>query len=176
MRKIVPRCKHGGMTMIELLVAIAILAIMLGIAAPSMSRVIDDWRVTNATNAFTSSMRITRAEAIARTKPVTLCRVADETSTTCLSPKADDGYASGWIIFVKNGTSDDDKYLPGSGDELLLRQGRSKGLDHMRSTTDRHITFRPNGLLKSNPNTVAVVAKRASKSLCISNPGRVRHC
>ena len=72
-----------GLTAIELMVTLAILAILIGIAAPSMTRFIVQWRLSNAVNAVTGSLRIARTEAIARARPVVVCQLRAGTAVEC---------------------------------------------------------------------------------------------
>ena len=173
-----------GLTMIELLTTIAILAILLGLAAPSMARFIADWRASNAVNAFTSSLRLARTEAIARSRPVVLCRVSDDASTSCQSSIGTHGFATGWIVFVNNDGDASFNYSASAGDELLLRQTAPAGIADITPTQAGRLVFLPNGLLNSNNNAVNFDANGfdttsttpwARKAICISKPGRVRH-
>jgi len=171
-----------GLTAIELLVALVILAILLGIASPSMSRFISQWRVSNTVNALTGSLRVARTEAIARARPVVVCRVANSTSTTCLSTAGTNGFASGWIVFANNDTDDNNDFATAT-DEILLRQDAQSGIANIRLNTAGRFVFYPNGLLKDNANGINVDASSfistsatpwARKGLCITKPGRVR--
>lgn len=173
-----------GLTTIELLVTLVILGVLLGVAAPSMARFVADWRASNAVNAFTGSLRMARTEAIARSRPVVMCRVANDTSTACLSAVGTNGFASGWIVFVNNDGDANFNYSAGNGDELLLRQTAPAGIADITPTRPGRFVFLPNGLLNSNNNAVNIDAKGfdtttttpwARKALCISKPGRIRH-
>ncbi|MDA7415200.1 GspH/FimT family pseudopilin [Xenophilus arseniciresistens] len=174
--------RQRGLTAVELLVTIAILAILIGIAAPSMSRFIIQWRVSNAVNALTGSLRIARTEAIARARPVVVCRVASKTSTTCLSTAGTTGFASGWIVFANNDRDASSDY-DATSDELLLRQDAPAGIANISLTNSGRFAFLPNGLLNSTATGInidgmgfssASATPWARKGLCISKPGRVR--
>jgi len=62
----------GGFTLIELLVVVTILAIMAGLAAPSMSRLIANQRVRAIATDLQLALVKARAEAIKRNKDVTV--------------------------------------------------------------------------------------------------------
>ena len=177
-------CTQRGLTMIELLTTIAILAILLGLAAPSMARFIADWRASNAVNAFTSSLRLARTEAIARSRPVVLCRVADDTSTACENSIGTHGFATGWIVFVNNDGDASFNFSATAGDELLLRQTAPAGIADITPKKAGLLVFLPNGLLNSSNNAINFDANGfdttsttpwARKAICISKPGRIRH-
>lgn len=173
-----------GFTMVELLTTIAILAILLVLAAPSMVRFVAQWRVSNAVNAFTGSLRLARTEAIARARPVVMCRVSNDTSTACQSTVGTHGFASGWIVFVNNDNDSNNNYSAANGDELLLRQTALPGIADITPTQAGRFVFLPNGLLNSSSNAINVDANGfnttsttpwARKGICISKPGRIRY-
>lgn len=183
MRKNIQGGPQKGLTAIELLVTIAILAILVGIAAPSMTQFIAKWRVSNAINSFTGSLRLARTEAIARSRQVVVCRVDAATSTTCRSTAGTHGYASGWIVFVDqngNGT-----YSAAAGDELLLRQEALPGIADITVTGSNapSFLFDPSGL-GDKPRGVNFDASGfdrtsttpwARRAICFTKPGRIRY-
>ena len=162
------------MTMIELMVTIAILAILLGLAAPSMTRFPAQWRMSNAVNAFTGSLRTARAEAIARAKPVVMCRVSSASSTACQTSEGTTGYATGWIVFADN--NGNGSYNSGT-DELLLRQDTQSGVTFQATGGSySKLTFQPNGLMGSTPasyNIQSTFDNNMEKVVCLSKPGRM---
>ncbi len=178
------RRDQRGLTAIELMVTLAILAILLGIAAPSMTRFIAQWRVSNALNALTGALRIARTEAIARARPIVVCQVASVTATACLTGTAGNGFASGWIVFVNQDRDTASAYSLSAGDELLLRQDALPGIEDITPTRSGRLTFLPNGLMSAGAIGFNVDAKGydklsttpwARKAICISKPGRVRY-
>ncbi|WPG37640.1 GspH/FimT family pseudopilin [Variovorax sp. EBFNA2] len=177
------RARQRGLTAIELLVTFTILAILVGIAAPSMSRFINQWRASNTVNALTGSLRIARTEAIARGRPVVVCRVASSTATACETTAGTKGYASGWIVFVNNDRDANNDFSSTNGDELLLRQVEPSGIAIIKLKTAGRFVFMPNGLLNGTANGIDIDATGfssasatpwARKALCITKPGRVR--
>lgn len=168
-----------GLTAIELMVTVAILAILLGLAAPSMTRFVQQWRVSNTLNSLTGSLRLARTEAIARARTVVICSVPSNTSTTCKA-SGDDDYASGWIVFVNN-DGNSGLTFSSSSDELLLRQEAPSGIADITLTSAGKFVFYPNGLAQS-PNGLNVSAEGYAaskpwtrKAICVSKPGRIRY-
>lgn len=172
-----------GLTAVELLVTLVILAILMGLAAPSMTRFITQWRVSNTVNALTGSLRIARTEAISRARAVVVCRVASNTATACDTTANAKGYASGWIVFVNNDRDASFDFSASNGDELLLRQEAPSGVANITLTNDGRFVFLPNGLLNGTANGINIDANGfssnsatpwARKALCITKPGRIR--
>lgn len=82
-----------GVTLIELLITVAILAILLGIAAPSFNQTIREHRITFHANNLAYGARLARTEAIKRNTEVIMCTSSD--GETCSSTG---GWHQGWII------------------------------------------------------------------------------
>ena len=172
-----------GLTAIELMVALAILAILIGIAAPSMTRFIVQWRLSNAVNAVTGSLRIARTEAIARARAVVVCQLRAGTAVDCETGSGGNDFAAGWIVFVNNDRDGDFSYSE-STDEVLLRQDALPGIAKIALGKAGRFVFLPNGLVSSGSNSITVDAPGfetasttpwARKTLCISKPGRIRY-
>jgi|OpeIllAssembly_1097287.scaffolds.fasta_scaffold58881_2 type IV fimbrial biogenesis protein FimT len=87
-----------GFTLIELMVAIMVLGILLGVAVPSFRDAALSSRLTAYANDLVASAQIARSEAIKRNAPVTLCASAD--GAVC---EEDGGWEVGWIVLTADG-------------------------------------------------------------------------
>lgn len=175
----VMQAKNDGFTLIEIMVALVLAAILLGIAAPSFTEFTRNARIASAANGVLAAMHAARTEAIKRRVPVTVCASNNPTSDspTC----AADGDFSGWLLFVdddgdpvaSSGKEGNGKFEPGTGtgDETLLRtSGRPQdGLDVLTSTV--YVQFGANGFQRRDmdaaPNDVNILIcdSRGSRSL-----------
>ncbi|ENA33281.1 MULTISPECIES: GspH/FimT family pseudopilin [Pseudomonas] len=83
-----------GFTLIELMVTVAVLAIVLTIAVPSFSNLIQSSRTNALVNELNGTLQIARSEALKRRKNVIVCR-RNEAGTAC-----DNGtdWSNGWLI------------------------------------------------------------------------------
>ena len=88
------RHPEQGFTLIEMLVAVAIAAILTSIAAPSVAQLAASLQLSSASNTLVSSLHIARNEAIKRNGRVVLCKTTDGIHCT-----ATGGWEQGWIIF-----------------------------------------------------------------------------
>lgn len=88
-----------GVTLIELLVALSVLAILLTLGVPAFNGFLASTRMSAASNDVVSSLHLARSEAIKRQSSVTLCASENALSPapTC-SGAANPG--SGWLVFV----------------------------------------------------------------------------
>jgi type IV fimbrial biogenesis protein FimT len=87
-----------GYTLIELMVAITIVAILLGIGVPSFREFTRSNRITAAQNDLVTSLNLARSEALRRNRPVSVCASTD--GTAC---GVDTDWISGWMAFTDRG-------------------------------------------------------------------------
>ena len=95
--------KQNGFNIIEILVVIVILAVLMGLAAPSFVRTLRSTTVSNSINGMMSDLRYARSEAVRRGSTVIVCRSDDPeaASPVCATSGAgSSGWASGWIVFL----------------------------------------------------------------------------
>ena len=78
-----PPVRQRGFTLIEVMMAVTIAAILMAIAVPSFQNMIARNRMATVTNDLLAAVQTVRSEAIRLNQNVTLCRVNDSTATTC---------------------------------------------------------------------------------------------
>ena len=96
------RPRLGGFTLIEVLIAVAILGILMGIASPSMRDMITNSRLQGASSDLIADLSLARGTAAAKGQRVTMCTSSD--GATCSTSSL---WHQGWIVFVdgnSNGT------------------------------------------------------------------------
>ncbi|MFK8028305.1 MAG: GspH/FimT family pseudopilin [Gammaproteobacteria bacterium] len=102
MNQLLKKYKHlAGFTIIELMLTIAVAAVMLSVGVPSFQSLMERNQLTSGINQFISSMSLARSEAIKRNQRVSICPSSD--GEACVGNQ----YENGWIIFVDrnaNGT------------------------------------------------------------------------
>lgn len=89
--------KQNGVTLIELMTALAVAAILMSIAIPSFRQSIINNRLASITNEFISGINFARSEAIKLGRSVTLCKSTDGSS--CSTDNAE-FWEDGWIAFA----------------------------------------------------------------------------
>jgi len=100
-----------GVTLVELMVTIAVAAILLAVAVPGFLQIVQSNRLTSATNEFMAAINFARSEAIKRGQSVWLCKTADGAACTLSGNE----WETGWMAFLD--TNKDGKWSP--GDEIL---------------------------------------------------------
>jgi len=88
------RRRVRGVTLIEVMVVVGIVAILAMMAAPNFRAMIERNQINSAANELMMGLQLVRSEAIRLNSTVTLCRSAN--GTACGSPA---GWESGWIVF-----------------------------------------------------------------------------
>lgn len=95
--------RSKGFSLVELMIAVSILAILLALAVPSFQGVVASSRLTSATNDLVAALAQARSEAVKSGNRITLCKSANGTS--CASSG---DWDQGWISFIdttRSGTS-----------------------------------------------------------------------
>lgn len=83
-----------GFTLVELLVTVAIAAVFLAVAAPSVTKMVRSNRIQSQASALMSDLQYARTEAVKRGQGVSVCASAN--GTTCSGANA---WQAGWIVF-----------------------------------------------------------------------------
>ncbi|MBV8620355.1 MAG: GspH/FimT family pseudopilin [Curvibacter sp.] len=115
-----------GFTLLELLVTMAILAIVLAIGVPSFRYIIYSSRISNEVNALVGSLQYARGEAIKRGQSVAVCASSD--GATCSGATS---WVNGWLVFVDvNGSTTQD-----TGEPVIQVQAAYSGGDSFSTST-----------------------------------------
>ena len=88
--------RQHGVTLIELMVGIALVAILLATAAPNFQGMTASSRLTSSSNDLLGSLQLARSQAIRSGSRVTVCRSID--GLQC-NTNAAVGWNQGWIVF-----------------------------------------------------------------------------
>jgi type IV fimbrial biogenesis protein FimT len=86
---------NTGYTLLELVVTITIAGILMGVAVPSFTSIIDSNRLTTYANDLVTALNYARSEAIKRNLRVSLCKSTNGVSCTTIN-----NWSQGWIIFT----------------------------------------------------------------------------
>lgn len=91
---------NKGFTLVELMITIAILAILISMAAPSFSGAVQSTRITGLSHSLQGSLQLARSEAIKRQAQVIVCR-----ANVALDGCADgEDWSNGWMVLSANET------------------------------------------------------------------------
>lgn len=169
--------KSLGFTLVELMVTVAIVAILLSLAAPSFSSLLADQRLSGAANALLSDIGYARSEALKRGVNVTAC---PSTNPTNANPSCSgNDWSRGWIVFVDQ--DGDGTRLTTGTDEVLLRasdalSGVTSGLGTSGGSGVNFIRFNGRGVSPGGQQNIALTNGTSTfdRTLCVASSGRPR--
>lgn len=137
-----------GFTLVELMVTLAILAILTMFALPSFRDAIRRNQVSSGSNALLADLNYARAEAINRGQLVTLCPSSNGSS--CATSTAWD---TGWLVYTypAGAASSNKAYVAGN---ILLRSATTQNATGIWAGQATYPSFGPQGQLK--PGTASL--------------------
>ena len=139
-----PKSAGRGFTLLELLVTVAVIAIVAGLAAPSFANLIRNGRLTSAANEMVAMLQTARSAAITNRANATVCPSTD--GETCT-----DAMGNRWIaLTTKNAVSTvlRDSTLP---------MGVAVTASDNLSAADNRFTFTPGGFSAAGGNAGGVL-------------------
>ena len=150
------RVRHGGFTAIELMITLAVVAILSALAAPSFQQLIATQRVKSVASALTESLWVARSEALKRNDKVAFS----------FANSGDDTVVADWKI-----TQSSD----GAGTALLQQMGFPSVVSTTSTGGNLLFVFNSSGRLTSGGSSWVKLSDPSAKVnrwLCISASGR----
>lgn len=92
---------NSGFTLVEVMVALVVLAIILGIGVPQFNSMIHNNRVSGVSSDLHAMLQLTRSEAVKRAASVSLCPTAGRDSSASCADSTD--WTQGWLIVDADG-------------------------------------------------------------------------
>jgi type IV fimbrial biogenesis protein FimT len=163
--------KDSGLTLIELLASVTILAVVLGFAVPTLGGFIQSQRLVAASNELLGGLMYARATAIKLRQRVTLCRSSD--GVNCAS---DGGYEQGWLVFADAGVIS----VRDGADEVLRTSEGMSDLSISGNTPVRgYVSYLPSGVAQRasgafQAGTITACIDNDGRKLILNRVGRVR--
>jgi type IV fimbrial biogenesis protein FimT len=165
---------HGGFTLAELLVTLAVMAILLTLAVPALSEAMLSSKLTTLANSFLSNLHLARSEAIKRNAHAALC-----TSATGISCSVSGGWHQGWVVFhdVNNNATLD-------GDEAVILTQAALPTDFRltgNAPVSKYISYSPagttglvSGAFQAGTLTLCYASSTQARQIVISRTGKPR--
>lgn len=166
---------QSGFSMIELMITIALLAILLSLAQPSFQSLLNGNRLTSISNELLATMQTARMESFRLGRQAVVCKSlnADTATPTC---SAAAGNWIGWIAFVDDGGGTAANATNGTfnAGETLLRVGTVSGTvvvtPSLAISATQRITFRSDGMSYTTPTGNVLLAGTLATCMPTTNP------
>lgn len=133
--------KADGFTLIELMITLALAAIILTLGVPSFRDFIMNNRITTQANDFVASIQTARSLAIRHQRPAQICVSANPAAATP-SCTADTDWTQGWFVWV-----DLDRDNTIDNNEVMRVTQALEGTTTFDSTAQTSFTYNPRGLV-----------------------------
>ena len=167
-----------GFTLIELMMGIALAAILVTMAAPSFNSAMKNNKIVAETNELIADINFARSEAVKRGIRVVLCRSVSPSNSTPSCGGSTSNWSSGWLVFAD--TDADNVYT--AANDILVRIGNPADVDvtiKTNNAADQDLIYNPDGTTSTGGN-VAVFAicdgrgKDHGRQVQVSATGRPR--
>ena len=164
--------RRGGFTLIELMITIAVAAIVVAVGVPSFLRTLARHTINSQAEELQDAVRIGRNEAMKRSGPVVLCRTEESNPTHCAGSG---GSWQTWVLFTdvaRSGT-----FAVG---DTVLRQGVDASSRTTVTGDAASIRFEATGIAQADTGGVVIVLGERGASdhanrrqLCVNPRGEV---
>lgn len=160
---------QAGLTLIELMITVAIVAILIGISVPSFAKLGASQRMSAASHTVMASFNQARMRALATASQVVLCPSIDgQTCTGGLS------WEKGWIIY--DDANRNRKLDP--TETVAATFELPEGLTASTTIGRPQLMFKPDGGAWGNPLTLTICdatgTETEGRAIVVSNAGRPR--
>lgn len=165
-----PRATVNGFTLLELLVTLAVAAVLLGIAIPSYRSMVQRNAMTASVNDLVGDLQYARSEAVTRGTRVFVCKSANQSSCATSG-----GWDQGWIVYSPDPNTSSTAATSGN---LLRTRGVLDAQVKItgNSGVQNSVFFDANGFALSSAGTFTATASTSARNtqVVVARTGRIR--
>lgn len=153
-RKICTICRpQAGFTLIEMMMVLAIGAILLTVAVPSFVAMTKNNKLTSHVNTLVSHVHFARTEASKRGTRIILCRTANPAASSPTCGGTAYTWSKGWLVFALGDTTGrSTPYLYDSDKDTLLLLGEARAGVNIKTNgaVNNNLEFKADGSTAEN--------------------------
>ena len=147
--------KYSGFSLIELMIALAVLSIIISVGLPRMSVFFKGSRMVTNANDLIAGLHIARSEAIKRNNRVSICKSSNASDASPSCAIGPEGWDQGWFVFVEGNDAGNIFGQYTSADGAVLRintgaEGANVTIIADSSGIANYVTFSSRGAPKLN--------------------------
>lgn len=161
------RCR--GFTVLDLLIVLAILGILFGLAIPSFKNAVARVQASSARSAISTALFDGLRHATVLGQQIVVCPA---TESQCMGGV---DWSHGWIVFIDS----DGNRQRGPGEQIVRREPKLPAGVRLQGTVGRpRVVYQPNGSNAGSNITFTLCDRRGPSSalaLILSNGGRLRN-
>lgn len=159
-------CKDAGLTLLELLITLALAAMLLALGMPTFRNLIERIRVSTIVHLVSVDLAMARNSAIMRNTQVVVCPRSED--YRC---RDDRDWSAGWMVFTDN----DGNRQPDERSHILRVTDPRVHRSIAVASSRRFLRYQRDGRSAHSNQTVRVCSRGTLRgAVVISNGGRVR--
>jgi type IV fimbrial biogenesis protein FimT len=160
-----PETRSAGMTLIELMIALVVVAVLVTVGAPQWTQFVQNNRLTATSNDFVAAINLARSEAVKRSVTVVLCQSNNLEANPPTCGGTGKNWATGWLMYALDGNKDAEDYDKDL--HVLVKKGYAspEGIKITSNIADdQWLGFSRDGYLRANSEvSYAVCDDRGAK-------------
>jgi len=158
--------RERGFTLLELMMTVAVAAILVVVGIPGMRSLVQNNRAAAASNSLVSALNLARSEALKRGTSVSVCASSDGAS--CSSD-----WAQGWIVATDSASG---TTAPAPGTVIQSWEGLDGGASLSEANGNDFVRYQASGLSSAKRDftlTIPDCTGKQGRKISISVTGRV---
>lgn len=161
--------KISGFTLIELMITLAIVAIVASLGTPSLRQFIQNAKINTATNDLVSALHVARTQAIREGQFGCVCpsSTASDAVPACLAVSVNNPWEQGWIAFLD---STGNCTFEAATDVLLKVKDTSENTGAEFAIRNNHLSINGSNFVRFNskgvPETAPGQYQQGTWSIC----------